>query len=215
MRHLGRLFRVQGQYDKALVDCLEKAEEIARRYKDDAELGRIGHISTVILPHQGRLLEAEQIGKTMLEKGEKLNDLELKAMAAYRISEFESRKQHFDKALEWLDQGEKWCREIGWTRGLAWNMYLRGHTLIQQGNTTSAEPFLMKSLRMATSWGDRRLISRNKHRLAQVYVDTDRLQLARQMAEDTRDLCERLGMAVRLAEVEELLRTLPENNTNK
>ena len=215
LRHLGRLFRVQGQYDKALVDCLEKAEEIARRYKDDAELGRIGHISTVILPHQGRLLEAEQIGKTMLEKGEKLNDLELKAMAAYRISEFESRKQHFDKALEWLDQGEKWCREIGWTRGLAWNMYLRGHTLIQQGNTTSAEPFLMKSLRMATSWGDRRLISRNKHRLAQVYVDTGRLQLARQMAEDTRDLCERLGMAVRLAEVEELLRTLPENNTNK
>ena len=62
---------------------------------------------------------------------------------------------------------------------------------------------------MTTSWNERRLMARNEYGLAQVYADTDRLQFALEMAQEARDLCERLGMFVELAEVEELLRTLP------
>ena len=70
----------------------------------------------------------------------------------------------------------------------------------------------MQSLSMATSWNERHLMAYDKYRLAQVYLNINRLQLARQMAEEARDLYERLGMTERLAEVEELLQTLPEKS---
>src|SRR5436305_5238698 len=97
-------------------------------------------------------------------------------------------RHHFDKALEWLDKGERWARELDWERQLAWNMHLRGTTLIQKGDISAAEPFLVQSLDMADSWNERRLIARNKYRLAQVYLNTGRLQLAFHTAEEARDL---------------------------
>ncbi len=209
LRRLGRLYWVQGQYDKALVEYLDKAEEKALRYNDEEELGRIRHARSAVLSKQGHLKEAEQLAETILEIGERLDDLELKALAAYRLSEFESIRHHFDKALEWLDKGESWARELDWERQLAWNMYLRGATLIQKGDISAAEPFLVQSLDMAVSWNERRLIARNKYRLAQVYLNTGRLQLAFHAAKEARDLYERLGMVVKLNEVEEFLHKLP------
>ena len=78
-------------------------------------------------------------------------------------------------------------------------MYRRGAILIQQGNSTVAEPFLTKSLSLATSWSDRRLMAYNKYHLAQVYAETGQIGLAHQMAEEARDLCELLGMVTELA----------------
>lgn len=214
MRQLARPFRVQGEYEKAL-EYLAKAEEIARRYEEEVELGRAAYIRSTILSKQGHLLEAEQLVREMLEVGERLNSLELKASAAYRFSEFEAKKLAFDKSLQWLEQGDQWCGELGWKRQLAWNLYLQGTILLMRRDTTASEQSLMQSLDMATSWSERRLMAHNKHRLAQVYADTGRLQLALQTAEEARDLCERLGVAVELAEVEELLRTLPGKNGNE
>ena len=70
------------------------------------------------------MIEAEQLATTVLEIGERLKDPELKILIAYRLAEFELEKHHFDKALEWLDQREKWCREGYYERQLAWGMYL-------------------------------------------------------------------------------------------
>ena len=68
---------------------------------------------------------------------------------------------------------------------------------------------------MATSWNERRLIAINKHSLAHVYLDIDRFELAYQMAEEARDVYERLGgMTMRLAELEEFLGNLPKNCAN-
>jgi tetratricopeptide (TPR) repeat protein len=214
LRRLGVSFWVQEQYDTALVKYFEKANEIAIQYKDDVELGRVSHSRSDILYKKGYLREAEKLVENMLETGEQHNYPKLKALAAYRLSEFESKKQRFDKALAWLDQSEKWSRELGWSRGLAWILYRRGITLIQQGNISSAEPFLMESLNMATSWNERHLIAYDKYRLAQVYLNINRFQLARQMAEEARDLYERLGMIERLAEVEELLQAFLAKNAN-
>jgi len=218
---LGLLFWVQGQYEKALVEYLEKAEEMARKHKDDYRLGQIDSVRLDILAHQGHLMEAEQLAETILEKGERLEEkgerlegLELQNLAASRLAECESKKQQFDKALEWLNRSERWCRELNWERGLAWNMYRRGAILIQQGNSAIAETFLTKSLSLATSWSDRRLMVYNKYCLAQVYAETGQIGLARQMAEEARDLCERLGMITELAEAEELLGKLPRRNGN-
>lgn len=209
LRQLARPLRVLGQYEKSL-DYLKKAEEIAFRYKDEAELGRTMEVYANILYNQGFLKETERVARTILEIGERLNDLELKARAAQRLAESEAAQQQFDKALEWLDQSEKWCSGVGWSRGLAWNAHLRGKILIRQGNAAAAEPFLIQSQDMATSWGERRLVTYNKHRRAEVYLVTGQLQLAFQIAEEARDLCERLGLVRKLAQVEELLLVLQE-----
>jgi tetratricopeptide (TPR) repeat protein len=214
LRRLGELFEVQGQDEKALTEYLEKAEEIGRRYNDDIELGRIGNERSSILFKQKHVLEAEQFARRMLEIGERHNNLELKTLASSQLSRFASAKGQFDEALEWLERGEKWAKESGWTRGLAWLLYRRGTTLIQQGNAAVAERFLMQSLNMATSWSERRLIANDKLRCAQVYLETGQLQLALEMAKEAHNLCERLGMAVEVAEVEELLRTLSEKKDN-
>lgn len=210
LRRLGRLFSVQGQYDRALTECLDRAEEIARRLNDEIELGRIEHARSAILSNQGNLLEAEQMATVILEIGERLKDLELKALAAYRLAEFEAVRLHFDEALAWLDKGEQWSRELDWERQLAWNLQLRGTMLIQRGVPEAAEQYLIQSLRMATSWNERRLIARNQYHLAQVYVATNRLQLALQASQKARDLYERLGMVDRLAQVEQFLQKLPQ-----
>jgi len=57
---------------------------------------------------------------------------------------------------------------------------------------------------MATSWNKRRLLAFHKYSLARVYLDIGRFELAYQMAEEARDLYERLGgMTMRLSEVED------------
>ena len=211
---LGMLSRVQGQQEKALTEYLDKAEEIAIRYKDEAELGWINHTRSHILYSQGRLVEAERAIETTLRIGEQFNDLQMKAWAVQQLSTLESHKQRFDQALEWLDRGDTWCREVDWSRGLAWIMYRRGTILIQQGNTVDAESLLEQSLSKAVSWSERRLIAHNKYSLAQVYALTNRVQLARQTAKEAYNLYERLGMTVKLTEVEELLRTLPGDGFN-
>ncbi len=67
---------------------------------------------------------------------------------------------------------------------------------------------------MATFWNERRLMAHNKHLLSQVYLQTERLQLALQMAEEARELYERLGMTRDLADIEELLQKMPGNNSD-
>lgn len=213
MYQLARTLRVQGQFEEAL-EYLDKAEEIALRYKDDLELGRLRQLRAHILYQEDHLLEGEQVAKTVKELGDRLNNLELKVWAYQRLAHFESKKLHFDKAEEWLDQAEKWCKELNWSRELAWTTADRTSILMQQGNITAAETLLMESLKMATYCSDSRLIARNKYRLVEIYLDTTRLQRALQMAEEVHDLYERLGMAKELANVKDLLQRLTENDAH-
>jgi hypothetical protein len=49
------------------------------------------------------MCEAEQLGRVALEIGERLDNLELKFLAAHRLAEVASKRQHFDEALEWME----------------------------------------------------------------------------------------------------------------
>jgi tetratricopeptide (TPR) repeat protein len=213
LRQFGRFLWIQGHHEKAL-EYLDKAEAIAQRYTDDLELGRIGNVRSDILAKQGYLLEAEQVAASMLERAERLNNMELKIQAAYRLAGFESQKQHADKALEWLDRGKQWCEEANSSEGLAWNLYLRGVVLMQQGDPTAAEPFLIESLNLVSIWHGDYLMANDTYRLAQVYSETGQLQLALQMAEEAYDLYDRLGVATRLPLVETLLQKLRRKDVN-
>ncbi|MBV9229637.1 MAG: hypothetical protein JOZ18_10020, partial [Chloroflexi bacterium] len=214
LRRLSLSLWVQGKDRKAIM-YLVRAVFLAFQQNDEPELARVCHTLADIMAKHGHLQEAQQVAETMLGIGEQHDHLKLKALATYRLAEFASKRQEFDQALAWLSQGEAWCKTVGWVRCLAWNMYLRGTILIQQGEMIEAERCLEQSLRKAISWGERRLIAFNKHNLAQAYMHTNRLMLAQQMAEEARDLYERLGMTGELAEVETLLRTLPGNMLNK
>src|SRR6266702_3143451 len=57
-------------------------------------------------------------------------------------------------------------------------------------------------------------MAHNKHMLVQANLETQQLQLALQMAEEARDLYERLGMTRHLVDIEELLQKLPGNNSD-
>jgi predicted negative regulator of RcsB-dependent stress response len=189
-----------GEYAKEVTEYLDKAREIAIRYNNEAELGLVEHTCVDVLFDQGHLIEAEQLAKTVLEIGERVNNPELKILGAYRMALIESKKEHFDKALESLDQCDQWCKELNWKRRSALIMYYRGATLLRQGNATAAEQFLEQSLNLVTSWNERRFVALNKLALAQAYSDTYRIQLALQMAKEARDLCERLGMTLGMSD---------------
>jgi tetratricopeptide (TPR) repeat protein len=207
LRLLGRMFWAQGQYTKA-QNCLDQAEEIAVRYQDEMELGRSANIRFGVLFEQKHFSAAEQVAYRMWERAEQMDDLELKILAVYRLAECESHNQQFNRALQWLDQSEQWCIELGWSRRLAWNLSLRGATLILQGKVVEAEPLLTQSLAMATSWNEYNLIALTKQYLAQVYISGEQFHQARKYAIEAYDLYERLGMLRKMATVEQILHAL-------
>ncbi len=91
---------------------------------------------------------------------------------------------------------------------MAWITYDRASILIQRGSTSDSEPLLILSLNWAITCSDRRLIAGNKYHLALVYLETNRLEFAFEVADEARDLYERLGMTNELAEVEAFLQML-------
>ncbi len=207
---LGDMYWAQGQYEKAL-ERLEQARMILTRCNDEVELGWIAELHADILCNQGKPLEAEQLAKTMLDIGERLNNLETKGWATYRLSKIALTQQQFDEALEWLDKGEGWFSELNHLRGLTWIMYRRGTTLRQMGNSMAAESCLIQALGMGTTWKETSLLVHAKYDLALIYVDTNRLQLAYQTAEEAYDLFERLGLSRQAVQTKEFLQKLSKN----
>ncbi len=191
---LGRLDWVRGQGDDVVVPHLDRAEEMARQFHDMAELGRVLHFRSALLRRQGKLPEAIQLAQAMFEIGKQIQDVELKVFAAHRLSAFACEQKRFEEALCLLADAEEWAREGHWSRGLAWTLYHRGNTLIQQEAFEDAEPSLVQSLEMAISWGERRLIAYNKHCLAKVYCAANRTGMASRAAAEAQDLFERLGI---------------------
>jgi hypothetical protein len=68
----------------------------------------------------------------------------------------------------------------------------------------------LESLDKAIRWGESRLIANNRYLLACIYKATGRFPSALQMACEAVTLYERLGLPNKVAQVEELLRHLPE-----
>jgi len=213
LRLLGQMFRVQGQTKRA-IECLAEAEKIARDYNNEAELGRIWCQRAILFLQQNELSQAKQRAQAALEVGERLDDLELKILAASRLSEIETKsetepkRERLNKALVWLAQAEHWAEELRSSRELAWTMFRRGNVKLELGETTLAEFSLEQSLALANSWYEQRLIAHNQHKLAQVYLNKSQVQLAIQSGKSARDLYDRLGMIQELTEVEQLLQGL-------
>ena len=203
MLRRGRLAAARGQ-SGALV-LLDGAIDISRRYHDKSELCYALAIKGWVLRRNGALDNAEEVAQDGLGIADQLSDSYFKAFFAEDLSAIEAARGNFDKAQEWTDKGERWSREPGALRRLRAVLYRRAANLIKQGRYEQAEPLLLEALRWSSSWGGAYYVALDKFRLAEVYANTGRIQLARRYAQEARDLFERLGMADRQTEAERLL----------
>ena len=76
---------------------------------------------------------------------------------------------------------------------------------MREGDLAQAENLLMTALRPSESLGEARFIAYAKQRLAEVYLATGRVQLARQLASEALDVFERLDMRQKVTQTADLL----------
>jgi hypothetical protein len=207
-RDLGLVTWEQGHFQQA-ARLVQKAAHIAIHAKDQLELGFAVDRFSQFLIDIGKTSAGKRVALAALKIGKELNNRRLQVLAAYRLSGAESLEGNLEASLRWLEQGEIWAKEIGWSRALAWYIWRRGVNLVRAGYYNEAEQYLLQAIE-ATTWNEPRLLAYAKNRLAQVYWKTGRLELARRTAEEARDLVERIGLGVLREDVEALLRELQE-----
>ncbi len=208
---LGRLFLLYDQPDQAM-EYYCKAEEIAQRYGNDLELGRAWFYQSYLLLSKGKLTEAEKLAQQVLDKGKQLDNPYLQTLALEQLADLETEKGNVDKAAEWLCQGESIARNSNLPRRVCVFLYRRARNSITKGDYLAAEFLLEQALKSLTGWKETHMIGHVKYRLAIVYEKTDRMQLARQTAQEAWDIYERLGILGRLNEMKPLLDRLLSSN---
>ncbi len=211
--HLARVTLGQGYKNEAVLEQLGRAEVIARQNNDEVELGWIWeHMSNVFGFLEDGLDRATELAQATLEMGERNNDHRLQSVAALRLAAFERRRKKYFSARMWLDRAESHAQAIGWLRHLAWISHNRSGILFDEGNYLAAEPLYYQELQLREAWGDRRFIGYIKQHLAQIYAATGRISEARQVAEETRVLFDKLGMPRFVLRSEALLKELEERH---
>jgi tetratricopeptide (TPR) repeat protein len=155
------------------------------------------------------LIAAEEQSRRLLEEAQKNGDLHLKYLGAIRYSEICSGKKDFEASLHWVNVAEQTAIELNASRIMS-NVWARkGSILMSQGKLDEAESYLLKSLDLRTRLGLRRHIAANKERLAKLYLQMGKAQLARQYAEEAKDLYKRLGMEKPYENIEKLMKAMP------
>lgn len=199
LRRLAKFLWLQGQYERALVEYVDKAEEIALQHDDMIELGRVQDIRIAVWHSQRHMEDAEALARTLLKRGEDLNNIELKHLATYRLSRIRYRQNRSDDALALLDQSEQWCKVLGWSQRLVWIMYGRADIFIQQGKKDEAEELLRNILNMSTIQNEWGLIAYNPDTFARPFYSEEakvwfeRLSLTKApLGRQMRDVLQRL-----------------------
>ena len=110
--------------------------------------------------------------------------------------------------MKWLDVAEDAAREAGNVRDLIGIHYRRARNLIATGQYLESESHLLEAISGSLNWGEHRFVAEDKYWLAIVYMHTDRVFLARQIAQEALMTFKRLGMAHKINNVERLLASL-------
>jgi len=208
MRHLGLVAWEQGNRSQG-EELFQQAASIAQRCQDWREFGLALIRLAGCLIDRGELKEGKSMALRALSIGEEVEDRYIQGLAAYWISVAESKEGNLKSSLEWLDKGEIWARELGWSRALTWYLLRRGANLMEAGRYAEAERYLLRAMETIT-WDEPRFFAQAKYYLAHTYRKTSRPELARRTAEEVRDLAERIGMGALRKDAEALLRELQE-----
>ncbi len=211
---LARMCQYRGQYDQVL-EHLKRAEQIARVHDDDCELVQAWTTRSFVLFNMGRGDESEPLARQVIKKSDEIGKPYYKIAVCDILSRLEMSREDFDAAMLWLDKAAQWSKEANMLWRLSGVYHRRGTNLITQGDYVTAEQWLLKALELNRIWGEQRYTISNKQWLAQIYLHTGRLSLARQTAQEVYKELDRLEMFVKRTEVEELLRQITEMEAEK
>jgi hypothetical protein len=125
MRHLGFVAWEQGDLPQG-QKLFQKAASNAQRCQDWREFGLALIRLAGCLIDRRELKEGKSTALRALSIGEEVEDRYIQGFAAYWISVAESKEGDLESSLEWLDKGEIWARELGWSRALTWYLLRRG-----------------------------------------------------------------------------------------
>jgi len=189
-------------------EYLDKAELILEKFDDRSQLVEVWATRAQILIGYDELDEAEGLARRILDAGERLDDLVIMGMGARHLGIIENLRGEYDKAHEWLNQAEKWARQLGSPRNIAAALHLRAGVSIAQNHWGEAEMSLNEALEIGLELREHRLVASCKRQLAEVYLATRRLRMAQQLAEDVRNTGEQLGVKTLQGEAAEILRRL-------
>jgi tetratricopeptide (TPR) repeat protein len=206
-RQIARLAVVKEDSDEALRHA-ERAMALAEQLGDDQELATALLTRLDMLSDLDELAEVEKNALRALEMGKQLQDLNVLNLASYRLATVEARKGNFQRATAWLDEAEHYATQLNSIRRLTAIAARRGIYSVMQGDLFAAESFFVKALEIDTARGERRYVAHNKLRLAEIYAQTGRPQIAEQFAEEAFDIYERCGLTVKMARAEKLLREI-------
>jgi tetratricopeptide (TPR) repeat protein len=196
----------QGIVDETLTERLDRAEKLAVEYKNNDDLKGIWRLRMSVLRHKQLLADAKQLALKLVELGERSNDVKVVYHGAYHLSAIESALHNENEVAKWMDKAEACADELKASWAIYAVRYRRGANLVLQGKYLAAEELLLQSYDKDTRAG---YTSHIAFRLAQVYANTGRAQLARQYAQEALTLFERMGMKREVEQVTELLDQLP------
>lgn len=205
---LGRVCIGFSQTSDETLAYLERAEASARRFQDNVQLGWVWTNKCVVLLERGYVEEAEKLAYGARHLGAQYHHARLKSSGALRISECEATKGDYVAAMKWLDRAESDVDGENISRHQLWITSLRGQYLLRQGKPAEAITYLESVLETRSAWGDRRGEASSKYYLAVAYAAMERPDEARQIAMESRDLYEKLGMTSKVRKTDDLLRSL-------
>lgn len=194
-------------FNKYDPEHLRSVEKFVEQNCNEVQLGRIRIVIADTICNQ-KIDEAEKLVHKVMEMGVKLNNTRLKTLAAVRLSNISAKKQHFDEALTLLKQAKQWANQMDWYQMQAFIEHTSGLNSLEQLNYKDAEDAFIRSMEIAISLGDRRREAFCKEQLVKIYLVTGRYILARQVAEEARDIFERIGISENHNKMNSLIRQL-------
>ncbi len=210
--HLGRLRWIRGGTDEATVQesrCyLDRAEQYLDVVADRPQLAEIWATRTQIFMALSQFEEAEITAQRIFALGKDPDNQSIQCLGARHFGEICAIRGEYEKAHLWLDKAEHWAQQLGFPRAVSGVLSRRAIVLEMQGDLSAAERVLSQALELNRSLREPRFVAYNKRQIARVYEAMGRRQLARQMAEEAREIFERLGLRANQLETEQYLNHL-------
>lgn len=204
---MARLAWIRRQSGEALR-LLETTEEVLESSGEYVALAEAWDTRSQICENVGQREMAESYAQGILCLGQKLDDPFIRSQGAERLAAIYGNQGKYNESHKWLDQAEADARQTGLQRLVTIVNQRRAQNFVAEGEYGAAESLLLQCLRDDGELGGKRYVAYDKLHLATVYAATERLDAARQFAEDARDIFERIGMEHARTRAERFLENL-------
>ena len=197
-------------YEKIVAQARE-IEEIGLNCRDMILFGEARELRSYILYRNGQYDESEKLAHSLIEIGIK-NDLPfLSYYGAERISVIALLRGDISGADQWAEKTKFYAEELNSKRHIVGAGLVKARVLVEQKRYDEAEEVFLNNIRLATNIGEHRRLADHKRYLSLLYSQTNRIQLARQTAEEALEIYHRMGMEGFTQSIKEMLSHLSEN----